>query len=113
MTWRSGHSATTLALRGRRRSHRARTRSTLSCARSTTNRSHAMKNQLSSFPADALPWYRERWPWLLFSGPFVVVIASLASAWLAVRSDDGVVARDYYKRGLLINRTLQSSREQP
>src|SRR5215475_11607778 len=34
------------------------------------------------------------------AGPLAVVLASLASAWLAVKSDDGVVAADYYKRGL-------------
>ena len=38
------------------------------------------------------------------AGPLAVVLASLASAWLAFRSDDGVVASDYYKRGLEINR---------
>ncbi len=69
-----------------------------------------MKPPRSSSPAEApiLPWYRECWPWLLFGGPGVVVIASLASAWIAVKSDDGVVAEDYYKRGLLINRKLAS-----
>ena len=67
-----------------------------------------MKNQVSSFPAEARPpsWYRQRWPWLLIAGPFLVVVASLASAWIAVRSDDGVVAEDYYKQGLLINQKL-------
>ena len=53
-----------------------------------------------------MPWYRERWPWLLASGPLVVVVASLCSAWIAVTSDDGLVAEDYYKRGLLINQKL-------
>lgn len=52
------------------------------------------------------PWYRQLWPWLLFGAPGVVVLASLASAWLAVKSDDGLVAEDYYRRGLLINRKL-------
>jgi hypothetical protein len=41
------------------------------------------------------------------AGPFVVIVASLASAWMAVKSDDGVVAQDYYKRGLLINQRLK------
>jgi hypothetical protein len=40
------------------------------------------------------------------AGPFIVVVASLASAWIAAASDDGVVAEDYYKQGLLINRRL-------
>lgn len=53
------------------------------------------------------PWYRERWPWLLMLGPFVVLVAGAYTTWLAYSSDDGLVARDYYKRGLLINKTLQ------
>lgn len=52
-------------------------------------------------------WYRHRWPWLLMLGPAVVVIAGFTTLWLAVRSDDGLVADDYYKRGLAINRTLE------
>jgi hypothetical protein len=69
-----------------------------------------MSNRASSFPADraAPPWYRHRWPWLLIAGPALAIVASLASAWLAVVSDDGVVAADYYKQGLLINRKLGS-----
>ncbi|MCC7215960.1 MAG: FixH family protein [Burkholderiales bacterium] len=54
-----------------------------------------------------LPWYRHRWPWLLMAGPFIVVVAGFATLWLAVASDDGLVADDYYKRGLAINRTLE------
>ena len=67
-----------------------------------------MRNRASSFPADAVPpaWYCQRWPWLLVAGPFLVVVASLASAWIAVKSDDGVVAEDYYRQGLLINQKL-------
>ena len=37
----------------------------------------------------------------------MVVVASLASAWLAVTSNDGLVAEDYYKQGLLINTKLR------
>jgi len=37
------------------------------------------------------------------------VVASLATAWIAVRTDDGVVAGDYYKQGLLVNRRLPSA----
>ena len=52
------------------------------------------------------PWYRQAAPWLLMAGPAVVVVASLVTFWLAVRSDDGLVSEDYYQRGLNINRTL-------
>ena len=51
-------------------------------------------------------WYREPWPWLLMSGPFIVIVAGFYTLWLAVKSDDGLVADDYYKRGLAINQTL-------
>ncbi len=52
------------------------------------------------------PWYREPWPWILMSGPAVVVVAGIATAVIAVRTSDGLVANDYYKQGLAINRVL-------
>jgi hypothetical protein len=53
------------------------------------------------------PWYRQPWPWILMAGPGIVIVASFSSLWLAVKSDDGVVADDYYKQGLSINRKLE------
>jgi hypothetical protein len=55
----------------------------------------------------ATPWYRDRWPWFLIAGPAIVVVAAMVTLWLAIASDDGLVADDYYKRGLLINKTLE------
>ena len=52
------------------------------------------------------PWYREPWPWLLMAGPAAVVLAGVATTVLAVTSFDGLVADDYYKQGLGINRAL-------
>ena len=57
-----------------------------------------------------LPWYRHRWPWLLMLGPFVVVVAAAITLWLAVRSNDGLVADDYYKQGLAINQVTSRDR---
>lgn len=57
----------------------------------------------------AVPWYRQRWPWLLMAGPAIVVVAGFVTLWLAISSNDGLVADDYYKRGLGINRTLERS----
>lgn len=54
----------------------------------------------------AKPWHREPWPWLLMAGPALVIVAGFATLWLAINSDDGLVADDYYKRGLAINQTL-------
>ena len=56
------------------------------------------------------PWYKEPWPWILMSGPAAVVVAGLFTAWLAVRSSDGLVSDDYYKRGLAVNRVLARER---
>lgn len=60
-------------------------------------------------PASMLPrspWYREPWPWLLMMGPAIVVVAGLITTWLAVSHDDGLVADDYYKQGLAINKKI-------
>jgi hypothetical protein len=54
----------------------------------------------------AKPWHREPWPWILMAGPAVVIVAGFATLWLAISSDDGLVADDYYRRGLAINQTL-------
>lgn len=57
------------------------------------------------------PWYREPWPWYLMSGPFIVVVAALTTAWIAYSTDDGLVTDDYYKQGLAVDRTLARSKE--
>jgi hypothetical protein len=69
-----------------------------------------MSNRHSSSRADTrTARKRGPWPWLLAAGPAIVVVASLASAWLAVNRNDTVVADDYYKLGLTINRRLATS----
>ena len=40
----------------------------------------------------SLPWYRHRWPWLLMSGPAIVVVAGIATTVIAVRTNDPMVA---------------------
>ncbi|MCK9381136.1 MAG: FixH family protein [Sulfuritalea sp.] len=61
--------------------------------------------------AIARPWFREPWPWILAAGPFIVVIAALYTAWLAVVSNDGLVTDDYYKKGLSANQTIARSEQ--
>ncbi len=61
--------------------------------------------------AAARPWYREPWPWILAAGPFIVVIAAFYTAWLAVKSNDGLVTDDYYRKGLSANQTIARSEE--
>jgi hypothetical protein len=47
------------------------------------------------------------------AGPFVVVVACIATTWLAFKSNDGLVANDYYKRGLAINRKVPRAEVDP
>ena len=54
----------------------------------------------------ANPWYREPWPWIVMAGPALVVLAGAITTAIAFRTSDGLVADDYYKRGLAINQTL-------
>lgn len=52
------------------------------------------------------PWYREPWPWLLAAGPAAVVVAGAVTTWIAFASADGLVADDYYRQGMAINKVL-------
>jgi hypothetical protein len=57
------------------------------------------------------PWYRQLWPWLLICGPAAVLVAGAVTLWLALTSADGLVAEDYYKQGLAINKRLAREEE--
>lgn len=56
------------------------------------------------------PWYKHRWPWLLMLGPFIVVLAGIATAWIAFSAPDALVVDDYYKQGKAINQDLSRDR---
>jgi hypothetical protein len=57
------------------------------------------------------PWYREPWPWILMSGPAIVVVAGIYTAWLAIDSNDGLVDDDYYKQGLAVSQRMARDNE--
>jgi uncharacterized protein len=63
-------------------------------------------------PQASAPWWRHGHVWLLISGPVAVVLAGIATAWIAVRFQDPVVEPDYYRRGIEINKTLARERAQ-
>jgi hypothetical protein len=52
------------------------------------------------------PWWKHGHVWLLIAGPAAVIVAGIATAIIAIRSPDPVVAEDYYRRGIEINKTL-------
>ena len=62
---------------------------------------------MSQSHAVGQPWYREPWPWILMSGPVAVIIAGVITTWIAFETSDGLVAEDYYKQGLGVNRLLE------
>lgn len=59
---------------------------------------------------DARPWYKERWSWIVMSGPAIVVVAGFYTFYLAVNTEDTLVTDDYYKEGK--NIILEVERDQ-
>jgi hypothetical protein len=58
---------------------------------------------------DTLPWYKQFWPWFLISLPLSVVIASIVTINIAIKTNDGLVSDDYYKEGLAIHMDADSA----
>ncbi|SCK56978.1 hypothetical protein VAR608DRAFT_5968 [Variovorax sp. HW608] len=69
-----------------------------------TNKNDAVTSQ---------PWWRYPLLWMVLAGPAVVVVASFVTLWLAMRSPDPVVAEDYYRQGIEINKTLADKKLMP
>lgn len=54
------------------------------------------------------PWYRQFWPWFIFSPLIFVVCAGFWMLYIATVTHDGAVLDNYYKDGLsIIERTQQ------
>ncbi len=49
------------------------------------------------------PWHKYPLVWMMLAIPFSAVIMGVVMIWLAIDTDDGLVADDYYKQGLAIN----------
>ncbi len=52
------------------------------------------------------PWYKQFWPWFLIALPASVVVAGFITLAIAIDRESSLVADDYYKQGLGINRVL-------
>jgi len=59
------------------------------------------------------PWWRYPLLWMVLAGPAAVVVASFVTLWLVVRAPDPVVAVDYYRQGIEINKTLADKKMMP
>lgn len=55
------------------------------------------------------PWYRQFWPWFIIAIPASAVIGGALMITLASRQPAFMVADDYYKEGLAINRRLEKN----
>jgi len=60
---------------------------------------------------DTKPWWQYGHVWLIIAGPAAVVVAGFITLAIAIRVPDPVVADDYYRRGLEINKTLAAERD--
>jgi hypothetical protein len=60
--------------------------------------------------AKAAPWYRFSFMWLVVALPLVSVVLGIGLLVVAIRTDDGLVADDYYRRGKEINLVLARDR---
>lgn len=57
------------------------------------------------------PWWKFGYVWMVIAGPAVVVVAGFATLWLALANPESLVAGDYYRQGIEINKTLAAERE--
>jgi hypothetical protein len=73
-----------------------------------------MNTLASKTPEDAAePWWKFPLVWMVIAGPAIVVVAGFATLWLAIRTPDPVVAEDYYRQGVEINKTLADKKLLP
>ena len=54
-------------------------------------------------------WWKFGHVWLVIAGPALVVVASFVTLYLALTRPDPLVAQDYYRQGIEINKTLGQS----
>ncbi len=63
-------------------------------------------SQSTPTPDSTIPWWKFGYLWLVLIGPAVVVVAGLATLYIAMAVPDQLVAEDYYVKGMEINKTL-------
>ncbi|CAN7505106.1 FixH family protein [Acidovorax sp. LjRoot194] len=56
----------------------------------------------------AAPWWKFGHVWLVIAGPAIVIVAGFVTLWLAISRPDPVVAEDYYRQGIEINKALEN-----
>lgn len=57
------------------------------------------------------PWWKFGYVWMVIAGPAIVVVAGFATLWLALANPETLVAEDYYRQGIEINKTLAAEKD--
>lgn len=53
------------------------------------------------------PWFRNPMVWMVIFFPSLAVVGGIITIIIAVKTDDGLVVDDYYKKGLEINQVIK------
>jgi hypothetical protein len=72
-----------------------------------------MNDNIAPQSPESASWWRFPLLWMVVAGPAVVVVASFATLWIAVKVPDPVVAPDYYRQGIEINKALADKKLMP
>ncbi len=64
---------------------------------------------MSMNDSSVVPWYKQRWPWILISLPATSVVLGMTLLYFAITTADGLVVDDYYREGRAIDRTIARS----
>lgn len=53
------------------------------------------------------PWFKNPMVWMVIFFPSLAVVAGIATIFIAIETEDGLVVDDYYKQGLQINQVIK------
>lgn len=72
-------------------------------------------NTVETPPLEAtLPWWRQRWPWLLMAGPAIVIVGCAITLALAFHGfSDQAIFDGGVKRGLVVEKSPTQSSSSP
>jgi hypothetical protein len=56
------------------------------------------------------PWWKHGYVWLVIAGPAAVVVAGLATVWIAASTPDPVLAEELHRRAVRIDKGTPDSR---
>jgi len=66
------------------------------------------RSELPANTESANPWYKEPWPWVVIAIPFLTVVASMITLWLAITHPDHLVVDE--SSGQAVNASLKAAR---